>query len=104
MATVFYARTGLDPNRAQKQAYIPAEEIAQKLGHLATRYFENPPEIDTQAPNRPYGTPTLCVISVDSDEVCARFPKDGYYLFDDLMPDQCSSMLGIPRISQGAAE
>lgn len=95
MATLYYARTGLDPDRATRQDDFPAAIIVAKLGQFPVRYFSGPPEINPSDPSRPYGNPTLCVVHFEAEEVCTQFPKEGYYFFHDLTPQRCSSILGL---------
>ena len=78
MAAIFFCKTGRDENRASRQVQLEVSVLAGKLGAFETTYSQIEPLFDANTPTPEYGGIRVCVASIDADEVCARFPQEGY--------------------------
>lgn len=97
MATLFFARTGDDPNRANRGIPVSIDLVVEKLGSLDKRHKHNPPVIrspDGRNP-LPYSAATQSVVEIESHEVGPAFPKAGYYWFPGVTPARCSELLDL---------
>jgi hypothetical protein len=95
MATLFFAREGLDPNRATSVIEIPLSEFLAHFEGLAATFFSGPPEINPDSKPSPYSPYTLVVLEVEDDEIGAEYSKPGFYYFPSLRPKECADALGI---------
>lgn len=97
MATVFFARIGSDPNRADPGIEVPMSSVLEHLSGLDRRYTNEPPVIadETGKNSSPYGAPTQSVVEIEAGDVSPQFPKPGYYWFPGLAPERCRALLGL---------
>jgi hypothetical protein len=95
MATIFFARTGSDPNRADRGLQMPINSVVRALSSYESKYLANPPLINSEEKPSPCSEPTQTVLEIDADKACARFPKAGFYWFFSIRPKECAALLGM---------
>ena len=95
MANVFFGRKGRSENRASTKQWVSVDVVVQGLKGHEPRYFNGPPVVNGDETPSEFSAYTLTVVEIDEDEICAMFPRSGYYWFPDLTMEQCCTLLGV---------
>ena len=95
MATLFFTRTGANPNRADQGRHVSIETVVRGLAGHQTHYFVDQPIINRDEDPSPFSPYTKTVIRIDNNEICPSFPKPGYYFFHSVHPAECLLFLGL---------
>jgi hypothetical protein len=81
MATLFFAREGLDLDRATSVLEIPLSDFLVHFDGLASKFFSGPPQINPDSTPSPYSAYTLVVLEVESDETGPGHPNQASTIF-----------------------
>lgn len=95
MATIFFARTGTDPNRASNGQDVSIGTVIDKLVGYSSQFRSDPPIINPDDNPSPYSSYTLTVVEVELSETSSMFPNAGFYWFPDVSPELCCTLLGF---------
>ena len=95
MALVYFGRTGTNKGRTSSPTEIGIATLVEELKAYAAHFSLEPPVVNADERPSQYSDYTLTVAHVDKVETCVRFPRAGYYLFQDLSPSECCRILDI---------
>ena len=95
MATLFFARSGDDPNRSSSGIEVPTDLVVSNVHNKDKHFRSSPPVINPDRPASPYSAYEHVVIEIHRNEVSTTFPKAGYYWFPELSPASACLLFGI---------
>lgn len=93
MAKIFYARDGSGDTRASQGKFYETSKVVNLLGKYEVLFFQDPPPpFGTNEKLSDFSDYHHVVVSIDADEVCSTYPKEGYYFIKNLTAKDCEKV------------